>query len=130
MNVVFSERPFEEVEIAGTRAEWLALSMALREDGSVVPGEPVLNPAPFSGCARCIVIRHHPGEKVKLAMAPFADLVIQGDPALLVILSETMSNFGQDFEEGCHIHIDFQGDEHFIAKESASTVLILKETQL
>ncbi len=67
---------------------------------------------------------------MKLAMAPFADLVIQGDPALLVILSETMSNFGQDFEEGCHIHIDFQGDEHFIAKESASTVLILKETQL
>jgi hypothetical protein len=127
MKAVFSLQPFKEVEISATPLEWRAFALAVMEHGAIVPCEPVTNAAPYADYARKIHVLHQQGKKVVFAISPEADLIVQGDPLFLENLSETANNFANDFAKGSHIHIDYQGDEHYVGKDSASTVLVLGE---
>lgn len=122
MRAVYSNGAFKEIVISGSALEWNAFALALKQDGSVVPCEPVENPAPYSHCADEIHVLHRTGEKIVIFSTPRGVLIIQGDPTLIEKLSETALNFGNDFPGGTHIHIDYQGDSHFVAGNSTPTV--------
>jgi hypothetical protein len=82
----------------------------------------VEDPAPYSGCAGQIKIVHAKGEKVAFLIDAIGNLVLQGDPGFIASVSRSAMNFGRDFEDGTHIHIDYQGEDHFVSQKSFSMV--------
>jgi hypothetical protein len=122
MKVLYSGGRFREVEIAGNRHDWQAFAAALQKDGSRIACPRVDNPAPYEKSLICISIVHQAGRKAEIATGAGDELTVVGDPGLLEVLSQTARTFARDFREGQHIHIEYQGEDHFVALESVPTV--------
>lgn len=123
MRAVYILGDFSEVEIAGHDDEWAAFALCLEQGAADMDCEIAYDPAPYSAGARKIHLVTAPGEKVRFAVDRDGNVAISGDPALLQGLSRTVANFARDFNEGEHIHVDYQGEEHFIGQDSTPTVL-------
>jgi len=123
MKVRISEGDCPEIEISGTAVEWLALAEAVRHDGVVVPCESGSDPQPYARFGQQMVVIHVPDQKVRFAI--FNDGVeIAGDPAHLEILSQEMSGPTNSLPGGYHVHIEYQGDSHYVASGSVPAILL------
>lgn len=122
MKVTYTLGQFSEIEISGNEVEWVAFAIALEQGAAAIDCEAVEDPSPYSHCSRMIRIAPRRGTKVRFCVVSGDSLIIEGDPELLQKLAQTAANFGQDFKVGEHIHIDFQGEDHFIGQDSIPVV--------
>ena len=124
MRALYSTTPCAEIEISGTAVEWVAFGLAMQQDGSIVPCDVAGSCAPYAHAATRIHVAHKKGRKVGFEVSSFNEIVLSGDSTLLQDLAETANNFGTEFEKGTHIHIDYQGDDHFVDETSVSTIFM------
>lgn len=124
MKALYSTEPLKEIEISGTSLEWNAFALAVEQDGSIVPCENVASTAPYAHAARTIQVLHKKNSKVAFHVTSENEIILEGDPTLLENISGTATNFGNDFRKGNHIHIDFQGEDHYIDEHSISTIFM------
>ena len=124
MKALYSTEPLKEIEISGTALEWNAFALAVEQDGSIVPCEKMDAPAPYAHAAQIIRVLHKKNSKVAFQVTPEREVVLVGDPTLLENVAGTATNFGNDFRKGNHIHIDFQGEDHYIDENSISTIFM------
>jgi hypothetical protein len=123
MKADYVEGQFRELEISGNATEWLAFSMALQQDGTSIPCQPLDNLPEKHVSISSIRVQHFPDQKVKIIYLEKDTVLIAGDPKLLGTFSKSVENFATDFADGTHIHIDYQGDDHFVDLDSICTVL-------
>jgi hypothetical protein len=123
MKAIYSDEQFGELEISGTSLEWKAFGIALGHDGAEIPCLKVADPTPYSHSFARIRVSHKMTQKVEFSVAAEESLLIQGDPALLCMLSQTATNFS-DFQKGAHIHIEYQGEQHHIGQTSIPAVFM------
>lgn len=124
MRALYSTTPCAEIEISGTAVEWIAFGLAMGQDGATIPCDAHGSTAPYAHAATRIHVVHRKGCKVAFEVGPSNDIVLAGDPSFLRDLAETVNNFGTQFEKGTHIHIDYQGDDHWVDERSVSTVFM------
>jgi hypothetical protein len=123
MKVRVSEGDYPEIELSGTGVEWSALAQAVRHDGLVVPCESDADPRPYARFGDQIVVAHTPNRKVRFAISEVG-VEITGDPVHLETLSRVMSTLSGPLPPGYHVHVDYQGDDHFVASDSVPVILL------
>ncbi|SRR5581483_388848 len=123
MNVRVSEGDYPEIELSGTGVEWSALAQAVRHDGIVVPCGSASDPQPYARFGRQVVVTHVPGRKVRFAITE-EGVEIAGDPVHLETLSQVMSALSGPLPPGYHVHVDYQGDDRYVASDSVSAILL------
>jgi hypothetical protein len=124
MRATYCQGEFREIEISGNSAEWLAVADALGQANAELSCEVVEDPSPYSHYGKRITICRVHGAKVRIDVTPDGGLIVLGDFESLRKLARTTENFGRDFRNGDHIHIDYQGGDHHIAHESIPTVFM------
>src|SRR5262249_30349977 len=124
MGALFSTTPCAEIEISGTAVAWIAFGLAMGQDGAAIPSHPDGSTAPYAHAATRIHVVHRKRCKLAIEVRPTDDIVLAGDPSFLRDLAETVNIFGTQFEKGTHIHIDYQGDDHWVDERSVSTVFM------
>lgn len=122
MRVVYTLGEFGEIEITGDAVEWIAFALALEQGMVDIDLETVDDPSPYSGAADGLRVSTAPGEKVRFEIEPPRRLVVTGDASLLHGLAQSARTFGFDFQDGQHVHIEYQGEEHFIGRDSIPAV--------
>jgi len=123
MKVRISDGDCPEVELSGTAVEWLALALAVRHDGVVIPCESGSDPQPYARFGHQMVVAHVPGQKVRFTIANDG-IEIAGDPAHLETLSQVMSGFTDSLPHSYHVHVEYQGDNHYVASGSVPAILL------
>jgi hypothetical protein len=119
-----SEGDAAEIELSGTPLEWSALAFAVQHAGTVIPCESVGDPQPYARFGHQILISHAPNQKVRFEISG-ETVEIAGDPSHLETLSRTMAGLSASLPPGYHVHIEYQGDDHYIASGSVPTILLL-----
>ncbi len=123
MKVRLSGGDYSEIELSGTAAEWLALAHAVRHNGTVIPCESDFNPQPYARIGHQITIIHIPEQKVRFRACE-GGVEIEGDPAYLESLSRVMSALSCSLSAGYHVHVEYQGGDHFVASGSVPAILM------
>ncbi len=123
MKAEYSEGQFKELDISGNPLEWIAFALAVSQHGVFIPCEQIADLPEKCVSIAEIQVRHTIGKKIKFELVEGQTIVISGDPAFLTKLSETINNLASDPDNRRHIHIDYQGEEHFIDQTSICTVL-------
>lgn len=123
MKVRISDGDYPELEISGTAVEWLALAQAVRHDGVVVPCESGSDPQPYARFGHQMVVAHVPDQKVRFVISNDG-VEIVGDPIHLETLSQVMSGFTDSLPSGYHVHVEYQGDNHYVASGSVPAILL------
>ena len=127
MKTVFTSGDFKEIEISGSKVEWLAFSDVLKSGDGQIDCDHVANPSPYSKSAAMIqVIRDVDGRdnKVSFQIDKNDCLLVRGDSTQLQKLSLAAEGFGKNFEKNDHIHIEYQGESHFVAQDSTPVVFM------
>jgi len=118
-----SDGDYPEIEISGTGVEWSTLAQAVRRDGIVVPCESDADPHPYARFGHQIVVTHASGQKVRFTLSE-EGVTIAGDPVHLETLSRVISALSSPLPPGYHVHVDYQGNDHYIASDSVPAILL------
>ncbi len=123
MKAVYYLGDFNEIELAGDEVEWTAFALCLEQGTCEIDCKITDDPSPYSSCIHKIFLTTLPGKKVCFKIDRQSNMLVTGDLELLQILSSTVANFARDFKPGDHIHIDYQGPDHFVGRDSIPVVL-------
>lgn len=123
MQAVFSRKPFEEVEVKGTAAEWRAFASAMEHDGAEITCERAAVPWPYQESASVIRVVHRKDRKILVSTLSGNEVAIAGDSAYFQCLAATAVAVA-DSVPGTHVHVDYLDEASFIARDSASTVFV------
>lgn len=125
MKIFWKDDPLRELEIEGTAVEWEAFSVAIMHPSIVIPCEVVAASAPYDRCLPRLRVGHVTGQTVEFQVTAADEFLLIGDSCYLEKLSTTARNLSRDFHSGSHIHIEYQGETHYIGRNSIPAVLSL-----
>jgi hypothetical protein len=115
--------PNEEIYISANQKDLVEISRIFSIGQGIMICDLCMELPPYTEFARALKVMSINKKLVKFGITDSNEILVEGDPSMLLVISENINSFLDYIDTESHIHIDYFDEHPYLSAESISVVI-------